>query len=369
MPPAPKGARAFLVSTKAGTLTDWRGQLHIGVHGDATTAAIYEGALVVGSNGQGFAVHDGAGILMRRGVNPDKTRGIPASPTWDATSGGLSVAANTTVPDVSVAWSPVPRSAEYRLEVALDPSMLQVVTRTATREPHFRVPIPEGTPRAWVRVRAVDGEGVVGPWSAPRPLRIVRYDLPEGAFVANDGVLVVPDGDSVQVRNAEGLEVAYENENVSRVAPGLAAPLPLYWGKLSRSLRLSEDAPVRIAHLRDPAIGAESRLILARRELVADVELGPPRARWPVDPVDVRIEVRDPSGRINAAAEPVTVEAMLDLTPLPIAWEHEGARWHARIAPRLIASSSVVRVAVKDGKGGEIGRGFLELVPVGASAP
>jgi hypothetical protein len=365
MPPAPKGTHAFLVSTKAGTLTDWRGQLHVGVHGDSATAAIYEGALVVGSNGRGFPVYDGAGILMRRGVNPDKTRGIPASPAWDAASGAISLASSDAGPDVSVAWSPVPHATEYRLEIALDPSMVQVVARTTTRDPHFRVPIPDGTPRAWVHVRAVDGEGIVGAWSAPRPIRVVRYDLPEGAFVASDGVLVVPDGDSVQVQNADGLEVA--SEDVTSVTRNLPVPLPLYWGTLSRSLRLSEDAPMRVVHLRDPAIGAECRLVLARRELAANVELGPPKARWPIDPVEARIEVRDPSGRINAATEPVTVEAKLDLTPLPIAWEHEGARWHARIAPRLIASSSVVRVVVKDARGGEIGSGFLELVPVGAT--
>src|SRR5580704_13079426 len=47
MPDGPKGKFAFLVQTKAGTLTDWRGKLHVAVHQDKTTAAIYQGALVV----------------------------------------------------------------------------------------------------------------------------------------------------------------------------------------------------------------------------------------------------------------------------------------------------------------------------------
>jgi hypothetical protein len=121
---------------------------------------------------------------------------------------------------------------------------------------------------------------------------------------------------------------------------------------------------MRVAHLRDPAIAAEARIVLAKRELVADVTLGPPKARWPVDPIEARIDVRDPSGRVDAAGEAVSVETMLDLAPLPVAWERQGAEWRGRIAPRLIAGNSVVRVIVKDAKGGEIGRGFLELAPV-----
>src|SRR5580658_9829099 len=36
MPQGPKGTHAFLVSTSAGTLTDWRGKLHVMVHHDTT---------------------------------------------------------------------------------------------------------------------------------------------------------------------------------------------------------------------------------------------------------------------------------------------------------------------------------------------
>src|SRR6202044_3573460 len=139
MPPAPKGAHAFLVSTKAGTLTDWRGQLHVRVHGDVTSAAIYEGALVVGSNGQGFPVYDGAGILMRRGVNPDKSRGIPRPPSWQGEGGTTAVAgaasagsegghgalalvAGDATAALDLAWARVPDAVSYRIEIATDPT-------------------------------------------------------------------------------------------------------------------------------------------------------------------------------------------------------------------------------------------------------
>jgi hypothetical protein len=363
MPPTAKGSHAFLVSTSAGTLTDWRGQLHVRVHKDATAAAIYEGALVVGSNGQGFPVYDGAGILMRRGVNPDKTRGIPASPSWDSASGGLSLGPADAEPEVALAWSPVANAAEYRVEVALDRTMVRVVQRATTHDPHFRATVPAGVNRTWVHVRAVGSEGIVGAWSPARAIRAARYTLPDGAFVARDGVLVVPSDATVAIRNGDGLEVAYENVTGS----GRGFAVPLYWGKLSGPLHLADEAPVRIAHIRDPAIGAEARLVLARRQLVADVAIGPPKARWPGDPVDVRVDVRDPSGRIDATGEAVSVGATLDLTPLDVAWEHHGASWRARIMPRLIGSSSIVRVVVRDARGGEIGSGFLELASVGVA--
>jgi hypothetical protein len=344
------------------TLTDWRGQLHVRVHGDAASAAIYEGALVVGSNGQGFPVYDGAGILMRRGINPDKTRGIPASPTWEPASGSLSLAPSDAGSDANLGWSPVPNAAEYRVEIGRDPTMASVFERVTTTEPRLRVALPAGATRTWVRVRAVGSEGIVGAWSALRPERVVRYELPDGAFVAHDGVLVVPEGEMIHVQNGDGLEVAYEN--ITSVSRNFA--IPLFWGRLSGPLRLTDDATMRVAHVRDPALGPEAqvRVLLAKRELVADVALGPSNARWPVDPIEARIQVRDPSGRVDAAGEAVSVETMLDLTPLPVAWARQGAEWRARIAPRLIAGNSVVRVIVKDAKGGEIGRGFLELAPV-----
>lgn len=371
MPPAPRGSHAFLVSSKAGTLTDWRGQLHVSVHGEATAAAIYEGALVVGSNGHGFPVYDGAGILMHRGVNPDKARGIPASPVWDTQSGGFRVVPRDSPTSLDLAWSAVPGTVEYRVEVAIDPSMVRVIHRTTTAEPRVTIPATATAQggATWVHVRAVGRGGIVGAWSIPRPIHILRYDLPDGAFVARDGAIVLPGGQSLVVHEApngaggsspDPIEVAYEDV----AGPQPSYSVPLYWGRLGGSLRLSEDAPVRVVHLRDPALGAETRLVLARRELRAYVALGPSNARWPTDPIDARVEVRDPSGRIDVSNESVTLETLLDLTPLSVDWQRTGNTWRGRIAPRLIGDPSVVRVVVKDGHGSEIGRGFVELEPV-----
>jgi hypothetical protein len=379
MPTAAKGAHAFLVSTNAGTLTDWRGQLHVRVHGDSAAAAIYEGALVVGSNGQGFPVYDGAGILMRRGINPDKTRGIPSTPQWQARSGGFLMQSDGAGGPINLAWQPVPNVASYRVEVATDAAMVRVVDRSTTTNTHYTTTQPASAGRYWAHVRAVGVEGIVGAWSPPQLIRVLRYQLPAGAIVAQDGAIVLPDGASLAFPDPEGLEVAFENVSLlggvasdarSRDAygPDLAAPAirrepTLYWSELGTTVRLSDSTPARIVHLREPISRAEAHLVLVRRQLGADVELSPINARWPHDPISVLIRVYDPSGRIDPSTEPVSVEATLGLSPLPVQWVQKGVVWTGRIAPSTIHTPSVVRVVVKDSRSVEIARGFVEIEP------
>jgi hypothetical protein len=358
MPPGPKGAHAFLVQTRHGTLTDWRGQLHVMVDHDTTAAAIYEGALVVGSNGMGFPVYDGAGIVMHKGVDPDKSKGIPAAPTWagGAAGGGFAVVARSEQAALDFRWEPVAGARTYRVEVATEPTMVRVAQRATTTEPHFSLAGVESGAR-WVRARAVSTDGIVGEWSAPRASHLIRYDVPEGAVLARDGALVLPQGSSVSLSDAEGVEVAYEN--VTSATRGLA--IPLYWSHLAGAIRMTDDSPMRIVHLRDPALGGEARLLLARRQLRANVDLMPHNARWPVDPINAKVVVFDPSGRIDGAEEQVTLEALVGLTPIQVGWQRRGGTWTARIDPQPTSGPSVVRVVVRDGHGSEIGRGFLEI--------
>src|SRR5260370_16356032 len=209
----------------------------------------------------------------------------------------------------------------------------------------------------WAHVRAVGNEGIVGAWSAPRLVRVVRYELPEGAYVTADGTIVMPEDGSVFVPGSEGLEVAYEPTS----ALTRRIKIPLYWSALAGALRLTKGAPLRVVHLRDPATGAETRLVLARRQLSARVELSPSNARWPLDPIDARITVSDPSGRLDLGVEPVFVEATLNLVPLGVAWQRSGNTWTGPISPRHIADPSILPVVVTDARGAEIGRGFVEL--------
>ncbi len=354
MPEGPKGKHAFLVQTKAGTLTDWRGKLHVMVHDDKTTAAIYQGALVVGSNGQGFPVYDGAGILMRKGVNPDKSRGIPGAPVWDAEHGApsLLVEPQGSRGNVGVSWKPVPGAASYRVAIAHDAAMSGVMEIATTNDTGYTM-VERGGGGYWAQVRAVGPEGIVGEWSPARSLRVVHYTVPQGATVARDGAIVLPPHLAVKLDDAAGLEMAY-------ATTAGRSPVPLYWSPVAPSLRLPDDADARIVHLRDPALGQETTLTIARRALRVDVDMTP-RNPQPTSTIDVRAVAWDPTKRLDPAQEQITLEVTRDLTALPVAWRQAGSTWTARIPPGSTVGPTVIRVVARDAYGAEIGRGFVEI--------
>jgi hypothetical protein len=360
MPAPGHGEHAFLLTTRAGTLTVWRGHMHARVRGDATAVSVYEGALVVGSNRQSFAVRDAKALVLHKGSDPDRAGAIPGLPTWDesAVPSSFAIAPEGAGAMLGLSWTAPPGAASYRVQIAEDPAMTRIVRSVSVGDPRLVVPAPAAGAASWAQVRAVGADGILGDWSAPRALRVAHYRLPSGAFLARDGVVVMPEGTSLSMMEPESLEVAYENVRAGPPPP--VAPI-LYWSRLTGALRLADDAPLRIAHVRDATLGVESRVALAKRQIRADVELRPRQAR-PADPIDVRAVVWDPSGRIDVSTEAVSIEAMADLDALPVAWQRTANVWTGRIGPRRdTGRPSVVRVVVRDGLREEIGRGFVEI--------
>ena len=363
IPTQPPAERAFLVSSKAGTLTGWRGSVHVVVHDDTTAAAIYEGALVVGSNGVGFPVYDATAVTIRKGSMPEKSMGIPATPTWaTGTPAGTTpplalVRANEKAP-LGFAWSPVQGATAYRVEVSTDPVMVNVIQRATTDKTSFTVgEVPAGG-RYWVRVRAVVGDGIVGGWSKPRALRVVRLTYPPNAVVANDGTVILGESTGIALGETDGIEVAYEQVGGPRV--------PLAWIKAPSELRLGAHGS-RLVHIRDATLGVETQLVLGRREMRAKIDLCPKRARWPEDPVTIKVTVSDPSARIDPSTEMLTFETTVNLESVTVAWHHAGATWWATLPPRPPPGPWVVRVTARDASGTVIGEGGLEVD--GARAP
>ncbi len=359
MPLGEKGRHAFLLSTWAGTLTDWRGKAHVMVHGGRTAAAIYEGALVVGSNGHGFAVFDGAGVVMHKGFDPDKSRPIPSMPVWDSHDGGTAlVLSGGKSTNTALSWMPVPGAASYRVAIARDPALTDLVERAETKESNFTVrDIPAGA-TYYARVRAVGPEGIAGEWSNPRRLRSVRYELPEGASVGPDGTFVMPEGTAITLLQPAGLQMAFEAPNDGGPTPTPATSL--YWTNATPTIEPARNGASRIVYLRDTDSGQETRFGIVRRTLRADIALSPPRARAG-DPIDVRAVVWNPSGRIDPSGVPVQLVATLGLEPIPAKWKRSGTTFTSRIFSVSSDEPSVVRIVATDSRGTEIGRGMLEL--------
>jgi hypothetical protein len=369
VPAEPRGGHAFLVETTAGTLTDWRGSVHLLVKGDTTAAAIYEGALVIGSNGQGFAVFDPTGVVMKKGVDPERARGIPPPPSWAAEPPPGAVPPFAIVPageraTLGFAWNAAPGAASYRYEVATDPAFAHVVQRGNVTEPTIAMQEPQGGGGSYfARVRTVAEGGIVGGWSEqPAHARVVRVSYPDGSTVARDGAIILREGTHVTLSDADGLEAALQTYD----GPAPPRGVPLVWMKAPPELALG-DTGSRIVHLRDPSFNKEFLIVLGRRELHAAIDMCPTTARWPENPVYMRVRVQDPSGRLDVSSEALRIETTVNLEPVALEWRQGAAAWYARLAPQMDTPGPwLVHVSVKDATGAEIGRGFLGVDPVQA---
>jgi hypothetical protein len=171
--------------------------------------------------------------------------------------------------------------------------------------------------------------------------------------IAHDGSIVLPARATLTLSDADGMEMAYSTTTAR-------SPMPLYWSPLTGSLRLPDDADVRVIHLRDPSLGQESILTLARRSLKVDIDMTP-RNPQPGVPIDVRAVAWDPTHRLDPTQERVTLDTTLDLDAMAVAWRQQGSTWSARIPPPPAFRPTVLRVVARDGFGMEIGRAFVEM--------
>jgi hypothetical protein len=94
---------------------------------------------------------------------------------------------------------------------------------------------------------------------------------------------------------------------------------------------------------------------------VADVVVGSKLARWPGDKVDVVVRLRDESGSLLDDAIVPHFDVTLGIEPLALKWERSGATWRAAIPAPDGPGPWVIRAAVTDEHGVELGRDFLEV--------
>ena len=344
------------------SFSSWRGSANVAIHGDKANAVVYDGVAIAGGGGQWRPIHVG-GSAVFSGNTPAVLRStIPAAPTWAATpTPGFAIVRAGERARLPMAWTAIEGAAVYRLEVARDAEMLHLVARSEVEGlSSVTGPLPAG--HYFARIRAVSADGVVGAASTPKGLRVAEVSPPAAAFVAADGALVMPGTSAVTVGDPTGIEVAYQR--ASRVA---YEPM---WNPASNEIRMGND-PVRVVRFRDAVTHdeAEARFTLVRRDLRASVEMTPRGARWPEQPVSITVRAFDPSGRLDAANEPLSIEVMVNLDPMPVEWTHRGNVWTGRLRPVRGGGPWAVRVGVRDGASTVIGAGLLEVVGHGDSMP
>jgi hypothetical protein len=294
-------------------------------------------------------------------VNPERSRIIPAAPGFSSAptpgvASSFAIVKSGDATKLGFSWTPVDGAASYRVEVSSDPAMASILTRANVSTTSYVIAEQSTTGRFFARVRAVSAEGIVGGWTKPRALRIVRATYPDNAVVAKDGTIIVPENGVVSLKDVEGLEVAVQNFDGKTLPP----PVGLYWIPAPSALRLGDHGS-RLYRIRDSVLGSEAQIVLGRRELKADVTMCPTRARWPEHPVGIRVLLQDPSGRIDVSCEPLTFETTVNLEPVSVEWHQTGNWWWAVVPPQAPPGPWAVRIVVKDKLGTEIGRGHLEV--------
>jgi hypothetical protein len=196
-----------------------------------------------------------------------------------------------------------------------------------------------------VQARAVDRFGVESVTSSPLTLRVIGAELPEGARLANDSILLGRSG-RVKLIGADGLEVSYGHAT-------LFVPVPKDVG-LARG-------DSTLLRLREPGAKEEVGIKLEPRTLRADVVIGPKTAHWPQDPLEVSVKLFDHQGHPMSDALKHKPNVFVNVEPIASTWMHSGNTWTTRVAPTPGSGPWVVRVEVKDDFGEQVGRDFIEL--------
>ncbi len=350
--------RAFFVGTTTGeSMLVWRGLVQVAAREGEAHAAVHGGATFVGSDSRWTVVHAGTGVVLRHGSPPDTQHPLLAGPAWSAGDGsGFALARGDEKVRVRSAWSAVTGAAAYRLEVADDEAMAKHLQVVDTASPEAETPAL-GSGTHFVRVRAMGKDGMPGVASTTRPIRVARWSLSTGAAVAADGTIIVPRGGAVSLEDARDLEVATAFGQDLRAVHRLADTAA--FSGAPESLGLAGQ-PVRVFRVRHPKYGGEARFALVENQLRANITLGPKRARWPEDTLDVRARAVDPSGRLDTTT--VSFEVRIDGRPEAVEWSRApDGTWSTHIPPRVPPGPWLVSIVGKDSAGAEVGAAFLEV--------
>lgn len=356
MPDDTTKPRAVSVMSRASaqTVLAWRGTTRVVVRDGAMSVAVDEGAAYVGAEEKWLRIAAGGAAIMPKKEGPHAVKTRLAAPTFGA--GALAFAAGSEAAPVTFAWSGQPEAERYRVEVLADGgARVATSLETEAAHPSVSTKLPAGSYQA--RIVGYGKDGVPGFSSRPMPVTVKRFELPDGAVLARDGVVVLPPRATLTLDPAARFDIASAGGRDVDEAVKNVLFRPFYPGVAQ--LRL-DGADARAVRVRDGS-GAVGQVLLARRELRAKVVMGPARARWPEVPIDVSVTLESAGGRLDASKEEVALEVKVDTQPVKVDWAREGATLRARIPPHEGPGPWLVSVVVKDAAHAEIGSRVMDL--------
>jgi hypothetical protein len=314
-----------------------------------------EGAAYVGAAQKWLRVGARGGVTLGAKDEPRtlKTR-LPAP---EPPSAALGFIVGEGLTPIRVAWKTIGSVVHHRLEVVREegPHRVTRYEEADGTASEASLRLPRG--RHAVRIYGIGPDGVPSSPSPWTTIDVRTLTLPAGGTLSEDGVVMLPPDETLQLDPTVRFEVASAGGEDVSSAWNMVLTRPFYAS--SGRIRL-DGANARAVRIRD-ASGAEGRLLLARRVLKAKLTMGPPRARWPETPIDVSVTLESPGGRVDLSSEPVNLEVRVDSSPVVCEWAREGATFRTRIPPREGPGPWLVSVIARDARNAEIGSHVLDL--------
>jgi hypothetical protein len=284
-----------------------------------------------------------AGVVRSFGAGATTEQAVPPVPQLRADQTMLLALKGSVSTRISAAPS---ANVEYR---KLWLYRVDGATRTKVNEQEWRTELQQLPPlspgRYEAQALAVDRFGVESAISAPVTLRVIGAELPEGARLANDAILLGRLG-RVKLVGAEGLEASYGRASVF-------IPVP-------KDVGLARGASTFL-RLREPGMKEELGIKLEPRTLRAEVAIGPKTARWPGEALQVSVKLFDHQGRPVTDALKTKPRVFVNVDRVEPNWTHSGNTYSAKVTQTQSDGPWVVRVEVSDDFGDEVGRDFIEL--------
>jgi hypothetical protein len=319
----------------------------VAVKDDHAAVQVTSGTARAGANRKWITLETGQMSTLPAQGSPSEPAPAIAAPEWTGGSDcnpGLALVRGDAPVVVGGCWKQVPRAASYVVEVSRDPSFATIDSEEPSNVPSWSKPLASG--RSFVRVRAVDDDGLVGATSATRTIARIGVNVPLGSTIdASQRTFTLPQGRSLELADPAGLEVAFDSAVFSP----------------AQRFIIMDGVPSHVLRVRfkdDPR--SEGTAVLQRRALAADVAFSPKLARWPQDPIDLTVTLSNASGVVDTSRVSPKMHVLVGLTEVPVEWSQSGRAWAARLAPRNVAPT-VVRVIVEDEFGTPIGRNFVEV--------
>ena len=328
-----------------------------------TNVLVVSGAMSITASNERVAVANGEGET-KIGVGSDSLRALPVgmmreidsgagavrpladSPSsLDAPALAFSFGADATLGGMR--WPSANGVSAYRVEIRNEKG--RVVGTRETRDDSLGGGTFRLSPGKYVvRVAGIDPSGLEAAKPAERPFRVVRVTVPDRGFVDAEGAVHFPPGRSLELANADGVEVTYGGGDYFVAAP--------------KTLELLRAEP-RLVRFRLPGNPSEANLWLVPRQVRARVEFGPAVPTWPRDSLEIRVRVEEANAPAAAAAEPIEVHprVLLGVEPVHVPFVRDGNTLRGVLPPQAGKGPWVVRVEVEDQSGAALGRDFIEV--------